>query len=83
MPVVFAFFTGPVPWLILAVVTVVCLWVDLHFFARGREPTFREGAVWSIGWLVFSLLVGVVVLVLSNADDAITYTTVYLSLIHI
>ena len=23
--------------------TVVCLWVDLHFFARGREPSFREG----------------------------------------
>jgi TerC family integral membrane protein len=77
MPVVFAFFSGPLPWLVLAVVTVVCLWVDLHFFARGREPSFREGVVWSIGWLVFSLLVGVVVLVLSNADDAITYTTVY------
>ena len=77
MPTVFAFFTGPLPWLVLAVVTVVCLWVDLHFFARGREPSFREGVVWSIGWLVFSLLVGVVVLVVSNADDAITYTTVY------
>ena len=77
MPVVFAFFTGPLPWVILAVVTVVCLWVDLHFFARGREPSFREGVVWSIGWLVFSLLVAVVVLVLSDADDAITYTTVY------
>src|SRR5215207_2526972 len=74
---VFAFFTGPLPWVILAVVTVVCLWVDLHFFARGREPSFREGVVWSIGWLVFSLLVGLVVLALSDADDAITYTTVY------
>jgi tellurite resistance protein TerC len=72
-----AFFHGPGPWLVLAAVTVVCLWVDLHFFARGREPAFREGVVWSIGWLVFSLLVGVVVLVLSDADDAITYTTVY------
>src|SRR5215210_3814705 len=74
---VFAFFTGPLPWVILAVVTVVCLWVDLHFFARGREPSFREGVVWSIGWLVFSLLVAVVVLALSDVDDAITYTTVY------
>jgi len=65
------------PWVALAAVTVFLLWVDLHFFARGREPTFREGVVWSIGWLVFSLLVAVVVLVLSDADDAITYTTVY------
>ena len=32
---------------------------------------------WSIGWLVVSLLAAVVVLVLSNADDAVTYTTVY------
>ncbi len=45
----FAFFTGPGPWLILAAFTVVALWVDLHFFARGREPTWREGVVWSIG----------------------------------
>jgi tellurite resistance protein TerC len=72
-----AFFSGPAPWLALAGVTVACLWVDLHFFARGREPSFREGVVWSIGWLVFSLLVAVIVLVLSDADDAITYTTVY------
>ena len=72
-----AFFHGPVPWFVLAGVTVACLWVDLHFFARGRAPTFREGVVWSIGWLVFSLLVAVVVLVLSGVDDAITYTTVY------
>jgi hypothetical protein len=77
MPLVLAFFSGPVPWLVLAAVTVACLWIDLHFFARGREPSFREGVYWSIGWLVFSLLVGVVVLVLSDADDAITYTTVY------
>jgi tellurite resistance protein TerC len=72
-----AFFSGPLPWLILAVVTVVFLWIDLHFFARGREPSFREGLWWSIGWLVVSLLATVVVLVLSNADDALTYTTVY------
>ena len=77
MPLVLAFFTGPLPWLILAAVTVACLWIDLHFFARGREPSFREGVWWSIGWLAFSLLIAIVVLALSDADDAITYTTVY------
>jgi tellurite resistance protein TerC len=72
-----AFFQGPLPWAILAALTVVCLWVDLHFFARGRQPSFREGAIWSIGWLAISLAVALVVLALSDADDAITYTTVY------
>ena len=73
-----AFFSGPVPWLILAGATVVFLWVDLHFFARGRQPSFREGVVWSIGWLVVSLLASVVLLVTSGAEAAINYTTVYL-----
>jgi tellurite resistance protein TerC len=73
----FAFFSGPAPWLVLAGLTILFLWTDLHFFARGREPTFREGLWWSIAWLVVSLLAAVVVLVLSNADDAVTYTTVY------
>ncbi len=72
-----AFFSGPVPWLVLAGATIVFLWIDLHFFARGRQPSFREGVVWSIGWLVVSLLAAVVVLVLSTTDDAVTYTTVY------
>ena len=72
-----AFFSGPLPWLILALLTVGFLWIDLHFFARGREPSFREGLWWSVGWLVVSLLAAVVVLLLSDADDAVTYTTVY------
>ncbi len=62
----------------LVVVVVVLLAVDLHFFARGREPDFREGAVWSVGWLVLSLLVAFVVLALSDTQDAVLYTTVYL-----
>ena len=66
------------PWAALIVALLVFLWLDLHFFARGREPSFREGAIWSIGWLVVSLLAGVVLLVLEGPDRAINYTTVYL-----
>src|SRR5918994_81087 len=73
----FAFFSGPGPWLVRAALTVSFLWIDLHFFARGREPSFREGLWWSIGWLVVSLLAAVVVLVMSDGEDAVTYTTVY------
>jgi tellurite resistance protein TerC len=72
-----AVFEGPVPWLILAGATIFFLWVDLHFFARGRQPSFREGVWWSIGWLVVSLLAAIVVLALGDVDDAVTYTTVY------
>ena len=42
------------PWLALVVALLVFLWLDLHFFARGREPNFREAVWWSIGWLVLS-----------------------------
>jgi tellurite resistance protein TerC len=70
---------GVLPWVALAGVTVALLWVDLHFFARGREPSFREGVYWSIGWLVVSLLAGGTLLFLDahGTDDAITYLTVY------
>jgi tellurite resistance protein TerC len=77
VPPPLAFFTGPVPWLVLMGVTIVLLAVDLKLFARGREPRFREGLFWSIGWLVLALLVAPVVWVLSNGEDAVTYTTVY------
>jgi tellurite resistance protein TerC len=68
---------GPLPWAVLAGATIVMLALDSHFFARGRTPQFREGVIWSIGWLVVSLLAAVVLLVLVSADSAITYTTVY------
>ncbi len=73
----FAVLSGPVPWLILGGFTIVALFVDLKFFARGRDPDFREGVTWSIGWLVLSLLAAVVLVVVDNTEDAITYTTVY------
>jgi tellurite resistance protein TerC len=66
------------PWVALVAALLVLLWLDLRFFARGREPSFREAAVWSIGWLVLSLAVALVVVAFRDPDDAVLYTTVYL-----
>ena len=57
---------------------LVFLWIDLKLFARGREPDFKEGLVWSVGWLVLSLLAALVVWALRGGEDAVVYTTVYL-----
>lgn len=65
-------------WTALAAALVVFLWLDLHFFARGREPNFREAVGWSIGWLVLSFAAAIPLLLLEGAEDAVTYTTVYL-----
>jgi tellurite resistance protein TerC len=73
----FGFISGPGPWLALAGITVALLVVDLKLFSPNREPSFREGAFWSVGWLVVALAVAPVVWVLSSADDAVTYTTIY------
>ncbi len=63
---------------VLIAALLAFLWIDLHFFARGREPNFREGAIWSIGWLVVSLLAALLLLVLDTPERALEYTTVYL-----
>ena len=67
-----------IPWLVLVGALVVFLAVDLVFFARGRDPSLREGAVWSLGWLVLSLAAALPVLWLQGGDQAVLYTTVYL-----
>jgi tellurite resistance protein TerC len=66
------------PWAALVVALIFFLWLDLHFFARGREPSFKEAAWWSVGWLVLSLVAAIPVLILEGGNDAVTYTTVYL-----
>ena len=63
---------------VLIAALLAFLWIDLHFFARGREPSFREGAIWSIGWLVLSLVAGLVLWGLEGGTQATEYTTVYL-----
>jgi tellurite resistance protein TerC len=62
----------------LIAAVVALLLVDLLLFARGRDPGFREAAIWSVGWVVVSLLAALVVLRLDDAHAAINYTTVYL-----
>jgi tellurite resistance protein TerC len=66
------------PYAALAAALVVFLLVDLRFFARGREPSFKEGAWWSLAWLVVSLLAALIVWALDDRDAAVIYTTVYL-----
>jgi len=66
------------PWLALVAVLIVLLWLDLHFFARGREPSFKEAAVWSVGWLVVSAVAAIVVFALEGSKDAVLFSTVYL-----
>jgi tellurite resistance protein TerC len=62
----------------LVAVVVALLLVDLVFFARGREPTFRESVFWSLGWLVLGLAMALPMWVIDNGDGAINYVTVYL-----
>jgi tellurite resistance protein TerC len=69
---------GVAAWAALVLALIFFLWLDLHFFARGREPSFKEAAWWSVGWLVLSLLAAIPVLILEGGEDAVTYTTVYL-----
>jgi TerC family integral membrane protein len=63
---------------VLAAALVLFLWLDLRFFARDREPTFREGLFWSVAWLALGLAAALVITPLRGEDDAVLYTTVYL-----
>ena len=69
---------GIAPWAVLITALFFFLWLDLHFFARGREPSFKEAVFWSVGWLVLSLLAAFAVAAYEGHEDAVLYTTVYL-----
>src|SRR4051812_7498705 len=62
---------------VLAAVVALLL-VDLLVFARNRQPTFREAALWSVGWLLLSLFVALPIMALDGREAAVEYTTVYL-----
>src|SRR3954449_1263994 len=65
-------------WVVLSAVLVGLLVIDLKLFARDREPSFREGAVWSVGWLLMSLAAALVIWPIRGGSDAAEYVSVYL-----
>jgi len=69
---------SPVTIFGLILVVIGLLLVDLLFFARGREPTFRESVAWSIGWLLLGLVVALPIWAIDNGEGAVNYVTVYL-----
>jgi tellurite resistance protein TerC len=73
-----AIIEGPGPILGAVAVIVVLLMVDLLWFARGREPGFREAAYWSVGWFVLSLAIALPIGAIDGSEAAVNYTTVYL-----
>lgn len=62
----------------LVIVVIALLAADLAFFARGREPTFRESVAWSIGWFVLGVAVTLPMWALDSGEGAVNYLTVYL-----
>jgi tellurite resistance protein TerC len=62
----------------LIVLLLVLLIIDVRFFARGREATFRESVAWSIAWLVLGLTVTGPVWAINGGEHAVNYVTVYL-----
>ena len=62
----------------LIAIIVALLLVDLVFFAREREPTFRESVAWSIGWFALGLAVALPLWAVDDSEGAVNYLTVYL-----
>ena len=62
----------------LVAVLVALLVIDVRFFARGREATFRESVVWSLSWFALGLAVTAVVFAINGGEQAVNYVTVYL-----
>src|SRR6476620_4320713 len=63
---------------VLAIVIAAQLAVDFAVFARGRVPTLRESAVWSLGWLALALVFGAVLWAWRGGGAAGQYYAGYL-----
>lgn len=69
--------SGPVPWVVLAVATVVFLAIDLRFYQPGERPDLREAAAWTLGWTAVAFAAALPLWLFSSGHDALAYTTVY------
>jgi tellurite resistance protein TerC len=66
------------PWALLAAVVVAMLALDLLVFARGRVPSLRESAVWSVVWLAVAIAFGAVLWAWRGGDAGAQYYAGYL-----
>jgi tellurite resistance protein TerC len=63
----------------LVAVIAVASFVDLKLFGRGKtQPSFREAAWWSAGWVGLAGMAALVIWGARGGDDAVLFTTVYL-----
>ena len=62
----------------LAVVIAALIVVDFAVFARGRTPTLRESAAWSVAWLLIALAFGAVLWAWRGGDAGGEYLAGYL-----
>lgn len=69
--------SGPVPWIVLAGVTAVFLFIDLRFYRPGEKPDLREAAMWTLGWTVVAIVAALPLWWSSSGQDALAYLTVY------
>jgi tellurite resistance protein TerC len=79
LPVAVESFHSSVPlWTGLSVVVVLMLALDLLVFARGRVPTLRESALWSVVWLLVAVVFGLVAWAWQGGEAGSQYLTGYL-----
>lgn len=69
--------SGPVPWIVLAGVTVLFLFIDLRFYRPSEKPDLREAAMWTLGWTAVAILAALPLWWSSSGQDALAYLTVY------
>ena len=62
---------------LVAVVAIASV-VDLRLFGRNGEPSFREAAWWSVGWVAVAFVAALVIWAERGSEDAVLFTTVYL-----
>ena len=69
--------SGPVPWIVLAVATVLFLYIDFRFYRPGERPDLREAAIWTLVWTAVAVAAALPLWLFSSGSDAIAYLTVY------